>query len=77
MRRRLAFVPAYAAALGERIAGRLTLLAARVAGQGLVEYGLILVLIMVVCVGILSMVGVTVSEVWYGKLIENGPFSGN
>ena len=38
-------------------------------GQGLVEYGLILVLIMVVCVGILTMVGRTVSDVWYAKLV--------
>lgn len=42
---------------------------ARQPGQGLVEYGLILVLVMVVCVGILTMVGQTVSSVWYGKLI--------
>ena len=39
------------------------------AGQGLVEYGLILVLIMVVCVAILTMVGQTLSSVWYTKLI--------
>jgi hypothetical protein len=38
-------------------------------GQGLVEYGLILVLIMVVCVGILTMVGRSVSDVWYAKLV--------
>jgi hypothetical protein len=37
--------------------------------QGLVEYGLILVLIMVVCVAILTTVGRTVSNVWYEKLI--------
>lgn len=42
---------------------------ARQPGQGLVEYGLILVLVMVVCVGILTMVGQTVSSVWYNKLI--------
>jgi len=45
---------------------------ARRPGQGLVEYGLILVLIMVVCVGILSAVGGKVSSVWYTKLINNG-----
>ncbi len=39
-------------------------------GQGLVEYGLLLVLIMVVCVGILTMVGQTVSTVWYDKIIQ-------
>jgi hypothetical protein len=42
---------------------------ARRPGQGLVEYGLVLVLVMVVCVGILTMVGTTVSSVWYDKLI--------
>jgi len=42
---------------------------ARQPGQGLVEYGLILVLIMVVCVAILTMVGQTLSSVWYNKLI--------
>jgi pilus assembly protein Flp/PilA len=48
------------------------LLSARREGQGLVEYGLILVLIMVVCVGILSVVGGKVSNVYYTKLINNG-----
>ena len=42
---------------------------ARRPGQGLVEYGLVLVLVMVVCVGILTLVGQTVSSVWYDKLI--------
>jgi predicted membrane protein len=42
---------------------------ARRPAQGLVEYGLILVLIMVVCVAILTTVGRTVSNVWYQKLI--------
>lgn len=42
----------------------------RARGQGLVEYGLILVLIMVVCVAIISMVGQSISEVWYQKLIQ-------
>ena len=45
---------------------------ARRAGQGLVEYGLILVLIMVVCVAILAAVGAKVSNVYYNKLINNG-----
>jgi uncharacterized membrane protein (DUF485 family) len=48
------------------------LLSARRAGQGLVEYGLILVLIMVVCVAILTTVGSKVSNVYYDKLINNG-----
>lgn len=33
--------------------------------QGLVEYGMILVLIMVLCVAILSIIGKNVSEAWY------------
>ncbi len=37
------------------------------------EYGLVLVLIMVVCVGILTLVGNTVSSVWYDKIIESFP----
>jgi hypothetical protein len=41
--------------------------------QGLVEYGLILVLIMVVCVGILTVVGHTISNVWYTKLVNGWP----
>jgi Flp pilus assembly pilin Flp len=45
-------------------------LLARAPGQGLVEYGLLLVLIMVVCVGILTIVGQTVSGVWYDKIIQ-------
>jgi Flp pilus assembly pilin Flp len=44
-------------------------LVARSHGQGLVEYGLILVLIMVVCVGILTIVGQTVSSVWYDHIV--------
>jgi hypothetical protein len=42
---------------------------ARRPGQGLVEYGLILVLVMVVCVVILTTVGQTLSSVWYDKLL--------
>jgi hypothetical protein len=48
------------------------LLSMRRPGQGLVEYGLILVLIMVVCVAVLGAVGSKVSNVWYTKLINNG-----
>jgi len=49
-----------------------SLLSARRPGQGLVEYGLILVLIMVACVAILGAVGSKVSDVWYTKLINSG-----
>lgn len=38
--------------------------------QGLVEYGLILVLIMVVCVAILTILGKNVSEAWYDKILK-------
>lgn len=41
--------------------------------QGLTEYGLILVLIMVVCVVIIGTTGKTISEVWYNKLILRMP----
>ena len=50
-----------------------TMLYTRSPAQGLVEYGLILVLIMVVCVAVLSTVGRTVSNVWYDKLIGGFP----
>ena len=38
-------------------------------GQGLVEYGLILVLIMVVCVAVLTAIGQKLNTVWYSKLL--------
>ena len=69
MRRHPPPILAHAASLARQQLARLAFLLSRVPGQGLVEYGLILVLIMVVCVGILTMVGSTVSEVWYTKLI--------
>lgn len=69
MRRHPPPVLARAAALAQRTFARLAVGLGRVAGQGLVEYGLILVLIMVVCIGILTMVGQSVSDVWYNRLI--------
>jgi hypothetical protein len=42
---------------------------ARRPGQGLVEYSLLLVLIMVTCVVIVGTVGKTLYTVWYSKLI--------
>lgn len=42
-------------------------------GQGLVEYSLLLVLIMVVCVAIVTVMGTTVSEQWYDRIIEAFP----
>lgn len=46
---------------------------ARSPAQGLVEYGLILVLIAVTCIGILSVVGKTVSGLWYQRIIDTFP----
>lgn len=43
--------------------------AAHAPGQGLVEYGLVLVLVMVVCVAIVAATGQTISSVWYDKLL--------
>lgn len=37
--------------------------------QGLVEYGLILVLIAVACVAILTIMGQTINDVWYNQVI--------
>jgi pilus assembly protein Flp/PilA len=43
---------------------------ARRHGQGLVEYGLILTLIAVVVVGIMTLLGQTVSGLWYQRIID-------
>ena len=72
--RRLSSYSSVLSAVVQRTAARLsTLLFVRSPAQGLVEYGLILVLIMVVCVAILTTVGHTVSNVWYTKLINRMP----
>jgi hypothetical protein len=69
--RRLAFLHAALVAVAQRTAAwAQTMLFTRSPAQGLVEYGLILVLIMVVCVGILTLVGKSISAVWYTKLIN-------
>ena len=72
MRRLSRFSSAFSTAALRTMIWGSNLLSARRAGQGLVEYGLILVLIMVVCVAILTMVGSKVSNVFYNKLINNG-----
>lgn len=54
-----------ACALGDRLSVEV--------GQGLVEYSLLLVLIMVVCVAIVTVMGTTVSEQWYDRIIETFP----
>jgi hypothetical protein len=48
-------------------------LLAHVRAQGLVEYGLILLMIMVVCVAIVTVIGLDVSEVWYQKIVNSWP----
>ncbi len=73
MRRLASFHSALGAAARRATAWAHTMLYTRSPAQGLVEYGLILVLIMVVCVGILTMVGGTISSVWYDKLINGWP----
>lgn len=74
MRRFYAQLRSHAAPVGRKLIRTFTTLGTRLAtkvpGQGLVEYGLLLVLIMVVCVGILTVVGQTVSGVWYDKIIQ-------
>ena len=73
MRRLASFHTALVAAAQRATAWAQTMLHTRSPAQGLVEYGLILVLIMVVCVGILTLVGGTISNVWYNRLITRMP----
>ncbi len=73
MRRTLRFTRPLAATLHRRYTGLCQTLYTRVPGQGLVEYGLILVLIMVVCVAVLTLVGHSVSKVWYEELVTAFP----
>ena len=69
MRRLSTFFSAFStAALRAMIWGG-NLLSTRRAGQGLVEYGLILVLIMVVCVAVMTLTGSKLSQLWYEKII--------
>ncbi len=48
-------------------------LARRQSAQGLVEYGLILVLIAITCVAVVTILGRTISGVWYNRLISAWP----
>jgi hypothetical protein len=41
--------------------------------QGLVEYGLILLMIMVVCIAIVALIGHDVSQVWYQRVLDSWP----
>ncbi len=47
----------------------------RVEGQGLVEYSLLLALIVLVVIGIVAVMGNTVSGMWYQRIIERWPAS--
>ena len=47
-----------------------------VAGQGLVEYALILVFVAIVVMVILATVGNTICTNWYSKLMNNSVFGG-
>ncbi|MFV9504376.1 MAG: Flp family type IVb pilin [Oscillochloridaceae bacterium umkhey_bin13] len=73
MRRPLALLSHHAATLRRQLTVWMFAVRYPQPGQGLVEYGLILVLIMVVCVGILTLTGNTISEVWYEKLYKAFP----
>ncbi len=42
-------------------------------GQGLVEYSLLLALIVLVVIGIISVMGNTVSSLWYQRIIDSWP----
>lgn len=42
-------------------------------GQGLVEYSLLLALLVLVVIGILSIVGNTISGVWYQRILDSWP----
>jgi hypothetical protein len=41
--------------------------------QGLVEYGLILLMIAVVCIVVVTLIGGDVSDVWYQKIVSSWP----
>lgn len=73
MRRHFAIVNAQAAALGWRLSAWIAACRARSAGQGLVEYGLLLIMIMIVCLGILTLTGVTLSDIWYTRALSRMP----
>ncbi|NWG19712.1 MAG: hypothetical protein HXY39_05225 [Chloroflexi bacterium] len=42
-------------------------------GQGLVEYSLLLALIVLVVIGIVSVMGHTVSGLWYQRILDRWP----
>ena len=46
------------------------------AGQGLVEYSLILLLMAIVVIGIMTTVGQTICGNWYTEIMNNSVFGG-
>ncbi|GIV97893.1 MAG: hypothetical protein KatS3mg057_2550 [Herpetosiphonaceae bacterium] len=42
-------------------------------GQGLVEYALLLAFMVIVVIGIVTLIGQNVSEVWYQKAVDQFP----
>ena len=42
-------------------------------GQGLVEYSLLLALLVLVVIGIITLMGNTVSTLWYQRIIDSWP----
>jgi len=61
------------AALRRTLLRTWTLLLAPDPGQGLVEYGLILLMIVVVCIAIVTLIGNNVSGLWYKKIVDAWP----
>jgi hypothetical protein len=64
----------YAAAAHRRLTPQISGVPfAHARAQGLVEYALILVMIVVVCIVVVTLMGQNVSEVWYQKILDAWP----
>jgi hypothetical protein len=46
---------------------------AQAPAQGLVEYALILLMVVIVCVVVVTLIGQDVSQVWYQKIVNAWP----
>lgn len=68
MQQLLLFLACFDVVMRRMVARIAACLMTRSSGQGLVEYGLILVLVMVVCIVIVAATGETVRDQWYAKL---------
>lgn len=73
MRRYFSSRSSRAATLGRRRAAWLVGLHSYATGQGRVEYGLILAPIMVVCIAIVTLIGIQVSGVYDGEVVNQLP----